>query len=934
MKKKISMILAVFAVLFLLVALFALTAMAEDAITVTYNWHGGSVRGTAQPNEDGSYTLLEKKLSNDSTLTLTDGTVVDREFYGWYDEAGNLYAPGETVNFTKSTCLYEAYGVTVYNEDDLKSLSGTCYLKLGTDITFTKTFDRDWAVTVFNLNGYTLTCTANNVASIRRSSFVVHGPGKLIHEPTTVKTGIDESAVYIYGHGYGDDDCPQQFWIGKDVEFTTPYSALRCGRVDRNKHPKIAIAGTVNARALARITPVTTEATCYIYDSANITVSESFIEFANQTGINTYMIMDLNGTINVANGEGSILTDFVLQRVEVSVNGGKFCVSDSDKGNIAYYLSDSMMVTEKTEGELTWMEIVPSDCEHSWVKDEEQSVAPTLSSFGKDVLCCELCQRTKTVITVFNPSDTEITITVRDAEGNETDVTVKAGDVLAISTTGVGENTVYTFTGIKDSAEYPANTIVAVEIPVGVGGINATSANATLETINIADGADVGIVSLAGLTGIKTINVGAATVTVSSTGSNTSLETFNSSVAGANVIFNNSAFDGKTNLKYLVMSNGSAYTFGENSFRKTSIETLIFPDEATINFAGGAAFYNATVKYAYFGKSITNINNKPLDCALNLEKVVIAGATYVDQYCFCVNAATAATSLLKVYCHSEDISFNGNAFINRQNFGVELYTIDPDIKSLANCTYKVFNGIPHAYEEGIVLAPTCISTGIAGSTTDCVCGVNEVVTYTVYTAEGSEEFTTAQREIPISDVHVLGGAFAGISYANGYDKEGVREYYCGVCGNVVVEDASDIAAPAFECVGFSICEKGTNGIVIGYVVNSEIVEELGSLENTAFRYGVFAVSQAKLGENDLFNEQGAADGVLYAYTSSQGLSMFEMKVVGFTTDVQKDAKLAIGAFIELTQGEETEYSYIQGDEASEGEKYYFASYNEMVALAK
>ena len=936
MKKKLGMFIAVLAIASLLVCLLALAAFAEDeTITVTYNWHGGSVRGTIKPNEDGSYTLRSEKLSGDSTATLTDGTVVSRELYGWYDEAGNLYEPGATVYFDKSTMIYEAYGITVYNADDLKKFAGNYYVRLGTDITLTKAFDADWSTTVIGLNGYTLTCTAGNVASIRRSSFVVHGPGKLIHEPETLKTGIDESAVYIYAHGYGDDDAPQQFWVGKDVEFTTPYSAFRCGSTARNKHPKIAIAGTVNARALARISATPTESTCMIYDSAKITTTESFIEFPNQSSISTYMYLTLDGTINVANGNGTIFTDFVLQRVETEINGGKYCVSESDRENLVYYMKDTQMLAERVEDELTWVEVVDSDCEHAWVKIEEKSVDPTLTSLGQDFFECELCHREKTIVTAYNPSNSDVSITVRDEDGNETDVTVKAGDVLNIVEAGVGENTSYSITGVKDSQDYAAESIVAIEIPRGVGAINMTSANSTLETINIGDGVDLGILSLAGLTGIKTINVGAATITVSSIGSNTTLESFNSNVAGANITFKNNCFDGKSSLKYLTMSDDSYYSFGANSFRQTGIETLIFPDKATIKFAGEAAFYNAAVKYAYFGDSITQITNKPLDCTYNLELLVIKAATYVDQYCFCVNGESLATAVLKVYCHSNTVSLNGNTFINRMNYGVELYTIDPNIKSLANCTYTVYNGIPHAYEEGIVLAPTCISTGIAGSTTDCPCGVNEVVTYTVYTADGSQELSTAQREIPVSDIHVLGGALFAINYPNGYGAQGVREYYCGICGVATLEDANDVAAPLFDCVGYSVPENGGNSIAIGYFVNKEIEAEISAIEGTALKYGVFAVSQTKLGDGDLFTENGGfAEGVLYAYTSSQGFAMFELKVKGFVTDAQKAAKLAIGAFVVLTQGEDVTCSCVQGGAAAQGEKYYFASYNEMVAITE
>ena len=56
---------------------------------------------------------------------------------------------------------------------------------------------------------------------------------------------------------------------------------------------------------------------------------------------------------------------------------------------------------------------------------------------------------------------------------------------------------------------------------------------------------------------------------------------------------------------------------------------------------------------------------------------------------------------------------------------------------------------------------------------------------------------------------------------------------------------------------------------------------------------------------------------------------FELKIVGFT-DTQKDTKLAMGAYVAITDGETTEYSYMQGGEPNENEKYCFVSYNDIV----
>ena len=57
---------------------------------------------------------------------------------------------------------------------------------------------------------------------------------------------------------------------------------------------------------------------------------------------------------------------------------------------------------------------------------------------------------------------------------------------------------------------------------------------------------------------------------------------------------------------------------------------------------------------------------------------------------------------------------------------------------------------------------------------------------------------------------------------------------------------------------------------------------------------------------------------------------FEIKIVGFTDDAQKDIKLAIGAYVAVTDGETTEYSYMQNGDLGENEKYCFVSYNDIV----
>ena len=85
----------------------------------------------------------------------------------------------------------------------------------------------------------------------------------------------------------------------------------------------------------------------------------------------------------------------------------------------------------------------------------------------------------------------------------------------------------------------------------------------------------------------------------------------------------------------------------------------------------------------------------------------------------------------------------------------------------------------------------------------------------------------------------------------------------------------------------------------------------------------------------LFNENGVANaGVLYANTSIHTFDLFELKLIGFANEEQKNSKLAMGAYVIADRDGEKKISYMQNGQAENGEKYYFASYAEMIALAK
>ena len=150
------------------------------------------------------------------------------------------------------------------------------------------------------------------------------------------------------------------------------------------------------------------------------------------------------------------------------------------------------------------------------------------------------------------------------------------------------------------------------------------------------------------------------------------------------------------------------------------------------------------------------------------------------------------------------------------------------------------------------------------------------------------------------------------------------------CAHCNSADVVKTIQPIFTCLGYSAPENGKGGIAIGYTVNNEAITEYEEVTGKTLKYGVFAVLKDRLGNNDVFSEDGtAAEGVIDVEITNYEFAAFVLKIVGFT-DERKDTKLAMGAYVAVTDGETTEYSYMQGGEPNENEKYSFVSYNDIV----
>ncbi len=167
-----------------------------------------------------------------------------------------------------------------------------------------------------------------------------------------------------------------------------------------------------------------------------------------------------------------------------------------------------------------------------------------------------------------------------------------------------------------------------------------------------------------------------------------------------------------------------------------------------------------------------------------------------------------------------------------------------------------------------------------------------------------------------------------IVYAN-YESIGAKLVACQNegCKHRIEADVD----PLFANLGFSAALYG-DLMSVNYRVNEKAIKEYEAITGERVNYGVFAVKADNIGKNDIFDENGVErQGVIAADITDSGFGLFNLKITGFD-EKQKDIDLAIGAYVGTAKDGTVKYSYLQIASATEGEKYYFASYNDVVAL--
>ena len=330
---------------------------------------------------------------------------------------------------------------------------------------------------------------------------------------------------------------------------------------------------------------------------------------------------------------------------------------------------------------------------------------------------------------------------------------------------------------------------------------------------------------------------------------------------------------------------------------------------------------NSINKYLVFGENVTKITGS-WTFSTNGEGIARTPETAItivflgNMTEFAFSNEMNYVSVVFANPNQGDINFTISGS-NYTNTGAYIYKCNEGTRSpLANNLSFSTDGFVHLEDVRkavITKEPTCVDN--AWKNTYCFCGA--------YMGEV---------EIPNSNndgTHDLENAtVVNITYTD-FDKAGIKTLKCAKCG---AEDITDEAPALFTCLGYSAPEDGRGGIAIGFTVNNVAIAEYEEATGKTLKYGVFAVLQSRLGDNDIFAEDGTvAEGAINADITSYEFALFELKIVGFT-DEYKDIKLAMGAYVAVTDGETTEYSYMQGGEPNENEKYCFVSYNDIVGV--
>jgi hypothetical protein len=487
----------------------------------------------------------------------------------------------------------------------------------------------------------------------------------------------------------------------------------------------------------------------------------------------------------IKRGNNGLLFSFAgtSEKLELANQNGKYAVVPDTSCEHEY----GVVETGATCTVAKYLTYTCSKCSHSYIENTSELAEhdykyvstvkeATSTALGIKSYKCSSCADEKTYPYSFDPTNLDVTVTIRkDDDTFETKV-VKASEVFEFSIDQFVDSKIYTISGIKALSGYSIRNIYGVTIPVGIIYLDITVDNYEkhnnveygLSELIIADGVDLYINNFGNLRRLKTIKIGNAIVEFCRSASyynpnnqkrySSVLETLDISTAGANIKLGTSAFNGRS-LKYLVLGDGcvydfgsscfagtkiealdltknSQYIFGSNSFENTQLTEVIIPDNATHLKFSSSVFTNCS-KLTYFqvGRNFKINTSSCFSGLYYVQKIVILeGVTFEKDvgsvFSSAGNKLTTKNNVSNiddgtpVYVYNHSVNFMYNGYLPTSTFnncdGIYFYTVTDGIGTRTDVFKDCKDVINNSTDKALVHKAWTVYIGIPHSLDDVV----------------------------------------------------------------------------------------------------------------------------------------------------------------------------------------------------------------------
>lgn len=364
---------------------------------------------------------------------------------------------------------------------------------------------------------------------------------------------------------------------------------------------------------------------------------------------------------------------------------------------------------------------------------------------------------------------------------------------------------------------------------------------------------------------------------------------------------------------------GDRYVSGAGNNEISAVFGVCVKDNGQTNFC-----YNTGIEV---GNRYTFTDTPQLTFDQTTGKTIWKVSTFTDDisennYGYCWNSIKKTGDKVAVFLDAEKKTIAGNNF--------DIYTV---INAYIDGAYAHSGSntiaIPSGYSKWSTSGTQYCHTGKA-YTLDEVKAAGAITLYTAYDAEKvTENAITScsgcglvyKCENPDHNHIIL-----SVDYES-YLEDGIKATKCVDCDSLAMEE---VVSALFKCLGYSATETGKAGITIGFVVDNVAIDEYKSAIGKEVNYGIFAVVKDRLGDNDVFANDGTlASGAISADFTSHRFDLFELRIVDFK-DEHKDIEIAMGAYVAVTENGIAEYHYLQPGTPEENESYCFVSYNSVM----